>query len=53
MPASNNQTSQVKEAEQNQQPQTPIEPPQKISLVWIFLGIGGVLLMWLISSKVF
>jgi len=35
------------------QPQTPIDPSQKISLVWVLLGIGGVLLMWFISSKIF
>ncbi len=31
----------------------PAEPPQKISLVWVFIGIAGILLMWLISSKIF
>ncbi|MFH0739853.1 MAG: hypothetical protein V1819_01785 [bacterium] len=47
-------------AEQNtNQPPTqeqtpiPVEPPQKISLTWVLIGIGGILLMWFISSKVF
>jgi hypothetical protein len=39
--------------EQGQEPKPPIDPSQKISLVWVFFGIGGILLMWLISSKVF
>ena len=39
--------------ESKPQEEGPIQPPQKIGLVWIFFGIGGILLMWLISSKVF
>ena len=39
--------------EQQPKEETSPEPSQKIGLVWIFFGIGGILLMWLISSKVF
>jgi len=39
--------------EQQPKEENSAQPPQKIGLVWIFLGIGGILLMWLISSKVF
>lgn len=31
----------------------PEQPPQKISLTWVFLGIGAILLMWFVSYKVF
>ncbi len=39
--------------EEQQTEKPPIDPSQKISLVWVLFGIGGILLMWLISSKVF
>lgn len=52
MPTEQN-TTQPPIEEQTSNPQTPIEPPQKISLLWVVLGIGGILLMWFISSKVF
>jgi len=45
----------------NKPSQQPAEPPvqnieqpiQKIGLIWIFLGIGAILLMWFVSYKVF
>ncbi|MDO8524507.1 MAG: hypothetical protein Q7R99_02670 [bacterium] len=46
-------TNQPQATEQKPVPETPIEPPQKISLAWVFIGIAGILLMWFISSRVF
>ena len=46
-------TNQPLTTAENPAPENPAEPPQKISLVWVLFGIGGILLMWFISSKVF
>lgn len=52
MPIEQN-TNQPPTEEKNPVPENPIDPSQKVSLVWVLLGIAGILLMWFISSKVF
>lgn len=49
------ETGQPNKGQVSQNPEAgvPSDPPQKIGLLWVLLGIGAILLMWFVSHKVF
>ncbi len=53
MPLQNQQSNTPSQQPVEPPVQNPEQPVQKIGLVWIFLGIGAILLMWFVSYKVF